>query len=146
MKPFSLLIGVALCAGATVAHGQPVDITGAWNMRHLIVIKSPGGRPAKGVPQCIFQQTGNQLSGVCKMTDRGEGTIAGTVADQHVEWQWNFKFYPYARAHFTPAANDQFAVTTFKADLDAGNVLRGHYQSQFQQGWNRVFTAEKAPA
>jgi hypothetical protein len=146
MKLFSLFAGLALCAGATAADGQSVDMTGAWNMRFPIVIKSPGGRPAKGVPQCVFQQTGNELSGVCKMADRGEGAVTGTIAGQHVEWQWNFKFYPYARAHFTPAASDQFAVTTFKADLDAGTLLRGCYQSQFQQGWNRVFTAEKSPA
>jgi hypothetical protein len=146
MKPFSLLVGFAISAGATAAYGQSVDMTGAWNMRFPIVIKSPGGRSAKGVPQCVFQQTGNQLSGVCKMLDRGEGTVTGTIADQHVEWQWSFKFYPYARARFTPAADDQFAVTTFRADLDANNILRGRYQSQFQQGWNRVFTAEKVPA
>ena len=146
MKPFSLLVGFALSAGATAAHGQSVDMTGAWNMRFPIVIKSPGGRSAKGVPQCVFQQTGNQLTGTCTMNDRGEGTVTGTVADRHVEWQWKFKFYPYARAHFTPAADDQYTVTTFKGDLDDGNVLRGHYQSQFEQGWNRVFTAAKAPA
>jgi hypothetical protein len=140
------LIGATMAAKADDAKPAATDLTGTWNMRFPIVIRSPGGRPAKGVPVCTLQQAGSQLSGACKMTDRGEGPVIGTVDGQHVELKWNFKFYPNMRARFSPADDDLFAVTTFKGELDSGTALHGHYQSEAQQGWNRVFRADKQPA
>jgi hypothetical protein len=155
MQRFATMIGVVLITAMSAAKaedakpaagGPAADLTGTWNMRFPIVVRSPGGRPARSVPICVLQQTGNQLSGTCKIADRGEGPITGTIGGQHVELKWNFKFYPYMRAHFAPAADDLFAITTFRGDLDTDTTMRGQYQSKFQQGWNRVFSATNQPS
>jgi hypothetical protein len=151
MRRLLMMAGMVFCAATTAAKAEnagpaTTDLTGTWNMRFPVVIRSPGGRPARGVPVCVLQQAGNQLSGACKIEDRGEGPVTGTVDGRHVELSWNFKFYPRMRAHFSPADDDTFAITTFRGDLEDGNTLRGHYQSKEQQGWNRVFSAVKQPA
>ena len=124
---------------------QPLDMTGTWNLERL-TIHSPGGRGATGVPVCSFQQTGNQLTGACQIHYRGGGPVTGTVSGRHVEWRWDFTFYtrfPGATSH--AAASDQFAVTTFKGELDSPDVLNGRYQSEFHQGWLQAFFAKKVP-
>jgi hypothetical protein len=151
MRRLLMIAGVTLIGAITTAKADDTkppaaDLTGTWNMRFPVVVRSPGGRHARGVPVCVLQQAGNQLSGTCKIVDRGEGPVTGTVDGQHVELKWNFKFYPYMRAHSSPADDDLFAVTTFKGDLDSATALHGHYQSEAQLGWNRVFRADKQPA
>ncbi len=155
MRRLLMIAGVTLIAAATAAKADDAkpatgataaDLTGTWNMRFPVVVRSPGGRPARGVPVCSLQQAGNQLSGTCKIADRGEGPVTGTVDGRHFELKWNFKFYPYIRPHTSPANDDLFAVTTFKGELDSATALHGRYQSEAQQGWNRAFRADKQPA
>lgn len=123
---------------------QPVDMSGSWNMRFPVVLKSPDGRPAWGVPICVFRQDGNQLSGACKIIDWGRGPITGTVNGRHVEWQWNFQFCTLFGMKSARLYSDQFAVTKFRGELDSNNILHGRYQSSMQLGWNRVFFAHAA--
>jgi hypothetical protein len=158
MQRLATMVGMALISAMTAAKaedakpaatapvaGPAADLTGTWNMRFPIVIRSPGGRPTRGVPVCVLQQAGNQLSGACRIADSGEGPVTGSVDGKHVELKWDFRFYPNMRARFSHADDDMFAITTFRGDLETDTALRGRYQSQFQQGWNRVFTADKQP-
>jgi hypothetical protein len=154
MKSLILCVGALLFAGATPPRAeaqkpadaaQPVDLSGSWDMQHTVVLKSPDGRRAAGVPICQFQQSGNQLSGACKITDRGEGPITGTIDGRHVEWQWKFIFclYPSGTHRSARLYSDQFADTTFRGDLDANNVIGGAYRSSMQVGWTRTFFAKR---
>jgi hypothetical protein len=156
MRRLILCVGAVLYAGSAPSRAdnlkpvdatQPAELTGSWNMQHPVVLRSPDGRPAAGVPVCQFQQAGTQLNGACKITDGGEGPITGTIDGRHVEWHWKFTFclYPSGTRHSAQLYSDQFADATFRGDLDDNNVLAGDYRSSMQVGWTRVFFAKREP-
>lgn len=139
------LIVSAATASALARQPAPVNLSGTWNMDYAITIRSPSGRPAAGVPICNLAQSGNSLTGACKIIDAGGGPIRGTVDGRHVEFQWNFSFCPPGRGLY-PEYGSLYAVTRFKGDVGNDGVLHGRYQSYLQPSWNRVFFATAATA
>jgi beta-lactamase regulating signal transducer with metallopeptidase domain len=121
-----------------IAVTRPINMTGSWNFRYPVGLRSPSGRPAGGVPICQFIQTGDRLTGTCKILWVGAGPVTGKVDGRHVEFQWNFSFCPEI---ITPEYSSRFAVTRFRGDFDERNVLHGGYQSWMQVGWTRTFFA-----
>jgi hypothetical protein len=148
MKPIALLAGLVVSATALpvlAEQQEPVNLNGTWNMEYSITIRSPSGRPAKGVPICDLAQSGNSLAGTCKIIDAGGGPIRGSVDGRHIQFQWNFSFCPPVGGSL-PEYGSRYAVTRFKGELGSDGVLHGHYQSYLEPGWNRVFFASSAAA
>ena len=77
-----LLAAVGIAATPTAA----ADLASAWQIRATF------RDGARAVPLCIFQQTGDALSGTCKGPN-SFGTATGKVRGARVRFTWHAKAY-----------------------------------------------------
>jgi beta-lactamase regulating signal transducer with metallopeptidase domain len=129
------------------ATAQLIDITGTWSIRG-----SPAGRGQEAA-SCTFQQTGNELRGICRNIFV-QGPITGSVNGRKVEWRWLYKVGVSARTLH------DYKVAVYTATLRTNNRLEGgvlvyHTYDQFHPSFEHkdtllfrfpsYFTANKQP-
>jgi hypothetical protein len=114
----------------SAARAGDVDFSGTWSVSGHIVNNSV---IVYASPVCKFQQTGDQLTGVCKgPNDVGAATGAVNGADIH--WIWRIA---------PTNALGLAGVATFHGTLGRDNVVRGFFNHSIRPGASGPFTAQK---
>ncbi len=123
---------LACIAMAMFANGPAfaADVSGTWSAS--AVFQQNGQIVYTTTPVCMFEQSGDQLTGTCK-GPHAAGPVTGTAHGTRVSWRWEA----------TANATGKTGVSTWTGTLDSDGVIRGHMSGSSMPGVTAPFTAQK---
>src|SRR3954466_1569197 len=108
MARLAIALGAALIAAP--ASAADAQVAGAWSITGQLQL---GDQLAVAQPVCSFQQQGAALTGGCEGPG-ATGPVSGTVAGQHVTFQWR---------HTPRVEGGLKGVSTFDGQLAADGAI-----------------------